>query len=195
MKRKFTIIGGDLRLVRLAEMLSYDNEVITYGLELAKDLKKYKNIKFAEGLKEAIYNSEIIIGPMPFSRNEKNIFSILTQKEIKIQDVIELAKNKTFIAGGLNQKLIKDAEQNDIKIIDLMNYEELTVLNTIATAEGTVKIAIERTEKNIFSAEVIILGFGRVAKTTAQKFAVLGAKVTCSARKIEDFAWMEVYRI
>ena len=43
---KFAIIGGDLRIVKLAEMLAKEeNEVYVYGLEKAIDLKDFKNIK------------------------------------------------------------------------------------------------------------------------------------------------------
>ena len=41
---KFAIIGGDLRIIKLAEMLAKDaHEVYTYGLEKAKELKDIQN--------------------------------------------------------------------------------------------------------------------------------------------------------
>ena len=74
-----------------------------------------------------------------------------------------------------------------------MQNESLAILNTIATAEGTVEVAIRRTQKTIHGSKVLILGFGRVAKIVAQKFAGLSADVTCAARKQEAFAWIEAY--
>lgn len=44
MNTKFAVIGGDLRIIKLAKMLAEDgNEVYTYGLEKAEELKEEKN--------------------------------------------------------------------------------------------------------------------------------------------------------
>ena len=46
---KFAIIGGDLRTVKLAEMLAKDeNEIYICGLEKAEELKDKPNIIFIE---------------------------------------------------------------------------------------------------------------------------------------------------
>ena len=43
MRYKFAIIGGDLRIIKLAEMLTNEgNEVYAYGLEKAEDIEKKK---------------------------------------------------------------------------------------------------------------------------------------------------------
>mgnify|MGYP000735543388 CR=1 FL=1 len=45
MKNKFAIIGGDLRIVKLAEMLAEEgNEIYAYGLEKSEDIKNKANI-------------------------------------------------------------------------------------------------------------------------------------------------------
>ena len=46
MSTNFTVVGGDLRIIKLAKMLAEDgNKVYTYGVEKAEELKKNKNIK------------------------------------------------------------------------------------------------------------------------------------------------------
>ena len=74
-----------------------------------------------------------------------------------------------------------------------MKREELAVLNTISTAEGTIEIIIANTNKIIHGSKVLILGFGRIGKVLARKLAGLSAKVTCAARKDEDLAWIRAY--
>ena len=50
---KFAIIGGDLRIVKLAEMLAKENnEVYVFGLEKADNLKQIENIKQWDFLQE-----------------------------------------------------------------------------------------------------------------------------------------------
>ena len=74
-----------------------------------------------------------------------------------------------------------------------MKREELAVLITISTAEGAIEIEISNTNKIIHGSEVLILGFGRIGKVLARKMAGLSARVTCAARKDEDFAWIKAY--
>ncbi len=190
----FSIIGGDLRTVKLAEMLSKENEVYIYGLEQSyiceNDSTNKKNINICKSLEEVLQKSKIILGPMPLSKDGENINAPFSNDKIKIKDIIEkLDEEKTFIAGAIKKDIYEI--NRSIKIIDLMEQEELTVLNTIATAEGTIQVAIENTERNIHESKVLILGFGRVAKVVAKKFKALDAYVTCAARKQEDMAWIK----
>ena len=66
--RKISIIGGDLKNIRLAQLLE-DFEVYTYGLEDTEELKEHTNIKECNCLEEAIKQGEIIISSIPFSSN------------------------------------------------------------------------------------------------------------------------------
>ena len=64
---KFAIIGGDLRIVKLAEMLAKENnEVYVFGLEKADNLKQIENIKQCDSIKKAIQEVEIVIGPITY---------------------------------------------------------------------------------------------------------------------------------
>lgn len=191
---KFAIIGGDLRVIKLAIMLARDqNEIFVYGLEKAEELKNNPNIKYCESIKKAIQEVEIVIGPIPFSSNGKTINMPFSDKEVTIREMMHVINAKVLIAGGITPEVYEMANDEYIEIIDIMKREELAVLNTIATAEGTIQIAIESTNKIIHGSEVLILGFGRIGKVLARKLAGLSAKVTCAARKDEDLAWIQAY--
>ena len=191
---KFAIIGGDLRIIKLAVMLAKEqNEIFMYGLEKAEELKNNSNIKQCESIKKAIQEVEIVIGPIPFSSNGKTINMPFSDKEITIREMMHVINAKVLIAGGITPEVYEMANDEYIEIIDIMKREELAVLNTIATAEGTIQIAIENTNRIIHGSEVLILGFGRIGKVLARKLAGLSAKVTCAARKDEDLAWIQAY--
>ena len=191
---KFAIIGGDLRIIKLAKMLAREqNEIFVYGLEKAEELKNNPNIKHCESIKKAIQEVEIVIGPIPFSSNGKTINMPFSDKEVTIREMMHVINAKVLIAGGITPDVYEMANDEYIEIIDIMKREELAVLNTIATAEGTIQIAIENTNKIIHGSEVLILGFGRIGKVLARKLAGLSAKVTCAARKDEDLAWIQAY--
>lgn len=54
------------------------------------------------------------------------------------------------------------------------------------------QIAMEELATTIFGLNVLVIGYGRIAKVLARTFASLGANVTVSARKFSDLAWIEV---
>lgn len=191
---KFAVIGGDLRIVKLAEMLAKEeNQIYVYGLEKAEDLKNKSNIIKCDTIKKAVQDSEIVIGPIPFSSNGSTVNAPFSDKEITIREMMHVINAKVLIAGGITPEVYDMANDEYIEIIDIMKREELAVLNTIATAEGTIQIAIENTNKILHGSEVLILGFGRIGKVLARKLAGLAVKVTCAARKDEDLAWIQAY--
>lgn len=191
---KFAIIGGDLRIVKLADMLAKEgNTIYVYGLENAEDLKENSKIIQCETIKKAIQDVEIVIGPIPFSTNGNIVNAPFSEKEITIREMMHVINAKVLIAGGISPEVYGMANDEYVEIIDIMKREELAVLNTIATAEGTIQIIIENTNKILHGSEVLILGFGRIGKVLARKLSGLSAKVTCAARKDEDIAWIQAY--
>lgn len=195
MSTSFSIIGGDLRIIKLAKMLANEGHTLyTYGLEKAEELKDTPNIIFADKISKAIPKDvEVVIGPIPFSSNGNNINAPFSDKEISIRELIHYLNAKILIAGSISPEVYEIATDDYIEIVDIMKREELAVLNTISTAEGTIEIAIANTNKILHGSEILILGFGRIGKVLARKLAGLSAKVTCAARKDEDLAWIRAY--
>ena len=192
MSTSFSIIGGDLRTIKL--LANEANKIYTYGLEKAEELKDNSNIIFTEKISRAIPKDvEVVIGPIPFTSNGININAPFGEKEISIREMIHYLEGKILIAGSISPEIYDMANDEYIEIIDIMKREELAVLNTISTAEGAIEIAISNTNKIIHGSEVLILGFGRIGKVLARKMAGLSAKVTCAARKDEDLAWIRAY--
>ena len=188
MKHKIAIIGGDLRIIKLAEMLVKDgNEIYTFGIDNVEGTIQCENIK------KALKNVEIVIGPIPFSSNGTTINMPFSDKSLSVRELMHAMNAKILIAGGIAPEVYELANDEYIEIIDIMKREELAVLNTIATAEGTIQVAIENTNKILHGSKVLILGFGRIGKVLARKLSGLSVQVTCAARKDEDLAWIEAY--
>ena len=188
---KFSVIGGDLRLSNLAKTLANDeNEVYVFGMEKDKNIINDDRIKKCKNINETIEKSNTIITSIPFLKDENEVYATFSDDIIQLDDLIENNhKNKTLIAGSISENAKEKLEASYGKVIDIMNEEELVILNTIATAEGAVDVAIQNTDITIHGSQVLILGFGRVAKEVANKFHGLSANVTCAARKKRDLAW------
>lgn len=186
-----SIVGGDLRIIRLAEMYAQEGKnVYIYGLEKYFLESNLPNIELCQSLKEAVRNSDIVISGMPFSKDGENVNAPFSSSQIKIKDLKNELNNKTFIAGGIP----KDFYDEEIRNVDLLQIDELTILNAIPTVEGAIKIAIEAREETIHESNVLICGFGRIGKILCNRFKVLGANVYCAARKDTDLAWIREKR-
>ena len=194
MNFNFGIIGGDLRYIRLAEILAKENnEVNVFGLEEYKNFNNIKNLNKKNTLEEILEVSEILIAPIPFTKDKVNLHMPYSLRKIEIEEFLIKCKNKTVLAGSISDRVKSKVKELNVNLIDLLENEELTIFNTIATAEGTIKILIENTEINLHRSKTLILGFGRVAKTLAKKLQGLDVDVTCAARKSKDLTWIETY--
>ena len=192
MKKAISVVGGDLRIVKLIEMLNADGyEVYTYGLENSEDILNLESVEMCPTLKDAVSHSKVVVGPIPLSSDRKNLSAPFSRNNIDLDEFVEAIKGKYLISGNI---MIKDKlDSNNIQCTDLLKREEFSVLNAIATAEGTIQIAMEETQKTVHGTKTLVMGFGRVGKVLAKMLHGIGAEVSCEARKDEDIAWIKAY--
>ena len=192
MQKSITVIGGDLRIVKLIEMLDKDGyKVYTYALENSEELLGMESVEMCPTLQEAVNNSKVIIGPVPLSSDRKRLSTPFGRNSVELEEFVDALKDKYLIAGNIGIK--EQLENNGIQYTDLLKREEFSVLNTIATAEGTIQIAMEETQRTIHESNVLVMGFGRIGKVLAKMLNGIGAKVYCEARKNEDISWIKAY--
>lgn len=193
MKQKIGVIGGDLRIVKLVEMLAKDGyEVITYALEKAESISKLQEVKKCTSIEKFMEETQIIIGSIPLSSNHIDMNTPFSEQNVSLQELANYLEGKTFIAGNIKE-IYELVDTKKANLIDLLDREELTVLNTISTAEGAIQIAMEETSKTIHGSDILVLGYGRVGKILANMLKGIGANVYCEARKNVDLAWIRAY--
>lgn len=191
-KKRFTVLGGDLRSIKLANLIAADgNKVDIYG---------FKNAGFELGMEEspslelAIKEPDVIIGPLPCSNDNENLNAPFCPDKIDIKDIFKtMTKNQLFIAGRINEKILHVASVYSVYSVDLLEREEMAVLNAIPTAEGAIQIAMEEMPVTLHNSNAMILGFGRIGKILAKMLYGLGCNVYVEARKYSDLAWIKGY--
>lgn len=193
MENSISVIGGDLRSVKLIELLSKEKKVYTYGFDTADDIMENSNIEFCKDYKDAIKKSNVIIAPIPFSGDKKNLLMTFCEQPLLISDFMNCIDDKVVIGGNFTEDIRKKFEEKNVKYIDVIKREEFSVLNAISTAEGTIEIILRETQRTLHGSKVLVMGFGRVGKVLSDKLAGMGAKVYCEARKNEDIAWIKAY--
>lgn len=190
--KSFTIIGGDLRSIRLADLMRKDGkEVNIFGFN---SMEGTPQTTITEDLHNAIGENDVVIGPLPCSNDNETINSPFNNKKIFINDLFKtMGKNQLFIAGRISSKITHLARIYNVYCIDILDREEMAVLNAIPTAEGAIQIAMEELPITLHGSNALVLGFGRVAKILAKMLKGIGIKVYVGARKCSDIAWITGY--
>lgn len=188
-EQSFLIIGGDDRFVELANIFSEKGySVFTHGMEKAANLRAESILS----LDEAVNRCDIIIGPVPFSKEPDKINTSYSAEGIGAENFFRRVSNdKVLFLGALNKNSRETAEKYSINYIDYFRDESYQILNTIPTAEGAIALMISETDKTLFDSNVLILGYGRIGKLLSDYSKALGANVYAEARKDEDLAWIK----
>lgn len=166
----FGIVGGDRRIEALSEIL-YD--------------RGFSTKPFRKDLRELFSSCDVMIFPVPVSKNKITVFSSDPEFDITLDDVIAESSrhSQRIIFGGLFPARFSDAlVQNGHTVIDIFKDEGLIYKNAVATAEGALMIAMEKTEKTIISTSFSVLGFGRIGSYLCKLIHGMGGKITVLAR-------------
>lgn len=177
----FAIIGGDMRQIYMANRLTLlGKSVVCYGIN---DPLLDPSCSRAKTLADAIYSSSNIITPIPVTKDGNNIIAMKPEPDLTISQLCPLlTKDHKLFGGCITKEMIQYCETNDIYYHDFMEQEEVTLFNTIATAEGTIAEAILGSTTNLHGSSCLILGFGRCARTLAEKLTGLCAHIDIAAR-------------
>lgn len=169
--KKITIIGGDNRLKILKkDLLNKGYAVDTLGL-YPDDFGDFKT-------------SDIIIFPVPTTKDGETVFCPLTDRKLKLSEISENISHEHLI-------LSCNYTFENKKCVDYGAFDSYALLNAVPTAEGAIKLAIENTPYTIWQSKILVIGYGRVGKILANRLKALGAFVTVSARKPADFGLLE----
>lgn len=179
--QRFAVIGGDLRYSYLCDFLRADGlEVYASGVLNCSDC--------CFDTDKIIRASDIILLPIPLSRDGETLWMPHCEHTIRLTDIFkpDLA-GKTIFAGAVSEPLLQTAQKYDIKLVDLLKIEELTLKNAALTAEGAIYTAIKNTPGALFQAKCLVLGFGRIGKFLAGELTALYADVTVGVRNVAEY--------
>lgn len=187
-KRSFAVIGGDRRIIELANLLHADgNHVNVYGIHVQKEL----SAPCTAELDEAVYGAEIVILPLPMLDKNGNIHAPYASAPICPADVLKAMNNKQILfAGNMPESAKKLCDIYGLYTNDYFKCEALTVTNAMLTAEGAIQTVLNAYPKALHESNVLIIGYGRIGKFLAKILCGFGAEVTVSGRRAETGAWV-----
>ncbi|MFZ3576656.1 dipicolinic acid synthetase subunit A [Virgibacillus sp. DJP39] len=184
------VIGGDARYLELIQQLQKleDTTICLIGFDkLNQGYTGLKQMDFSELDPKKL---DMVILPVTGTDDTGIIEPVFSDQPIYLtKDWVQQLKSSVLIFTGItNDYLTSITRDTNRRLITLFDRDDIAVYNSIPTAEGTIMMVIEHTDFTIHSANVLVVGFGRVGKTIANKFAALGANVSVCARKTEDLA-------
>lgn len=180
----FLILGGDNRSLYLGEYLENQGFKVCYYA--------FNHTECYNSLEEAMNSSDVIVLPLPFTKDRLTLNTPLFDDRILISDIAALLSNKKTVFGGqLPKSFCEELESRNCPYCDYFLLDELAVYNAVPTAEGVVQVLIEELPITIHGMKCAVLGYGRVGKVLADTLYSLGADVTVFARKQSAFA--EIY--
>lgn len=187
-KRNFWVVGGDMRQVHLAQLLAQDGHAVhTYALDQGDHAAPDSS---SEHTLSRIESAHCVILPLPVCSTPGLLSTPLSKYQCPLTSISTLLSPAQVVCGGrFDPDTLSEFSRQGIPVHDYFQREELTIANAVPTAEGAIQIAMEELPITIHGARVLILGYGRVGKASAQRFAALGAKVTVAARSYEQLAW------
>jgi dipicolinate synthase subunit A len=181
------IIGGDLRQVYMANQLAdQGHDVYIYGMIDHYLLAQCKQVS---SLSQLVHQSNLIIGPIPLTSNKTTIHTITTApsdftlEELKKQLQETIGNQPLLLAGMIPDALREWLSCIGISYYDFMKDDNIACANAVATAEGAIAMAVEKSSGNIQNSHSLIIGYGKCGKVLAQKVKALNSHVTICARK------------
>ncbi len=171
----FAILGGDRRMIYTAERFAAAG-FCTKGYAL---MQTPPGVISANTLEEAVTGADIIVLPIPMSRDGATLFTVKAIPAIPISDILASAAPAALLLGGMTSAF------SDSRLIDYGARADFAMRNAIPTAEGALLLAMQHLPCTVNGLSVGIVGFGKIGKATAALFRAAGASVTVFARREE----------
>ena len=188
---RFAVIGGDMRQVKLAQMLQSDGHQVS---AFAMEQGTLDGAILAPSLQLAVYDADCVVFPLPMLDACQQINTPLSDTALTVEEAFSPLSSKQIVCGGRIPEAVSTAAlTRGLQLFDYFQREELVVANAAVTAEGAIGVAMEATSTALLGSSVLILGFGRIGKLLALRLRALGAHVTVAARAFSDLAWITAF--
>ena len=128
-ERNFWIVGGDLRQVKLVEMLESDgNTVHTEALEKVLPIGALKSSAMDAA------RAHCVILPLPVVK-DGFLNAPLSDKNYTLNEILDQLHPGQIVCGGLlSQDVIRQGSERSLRMFDYYEREECKIANAVPTA-------------------------------------------------------------
>ncbi|MCL5289483.1 MAG: dipicolinate synthase subunit DpsA [Bacillota bacterium] len=185
---KVAVLGGDAREIVLVSTLSRLGAYVrVVGLPVKHDPP---HVSLYQSLEEALADVQAVILPVPGILESGNLYCVYEEKPLVLSEalLVKLPPQAPIFVGFARPKLKEIVQRSNVKLITVLDLDEVAILNSIPSAEGSIQMAMENTAITIHNSKSFVLGFGRTGASIARLLHGMGARVTVVARSPADRA-------
>ncbi|WIV20832.1 dipicolinate synthase subunit DpsA [Paenibacillus polygoni] len=188
---RIVVLGGDARQLEVIHRcVELDASVSIVGFDT---LEHFPEGAVKETLSDQLLSTaDVLILPVVGCDDSGNIQAKYADSDTTItltaKLAAELPEHCTIFTGMAKPYLKEICKQNRIRLIELLDRDDVAIHNSIPTAEGAIMLAIQQTDFTIHNSVALVLGLGRTGFTMAKTLQGLGADVRVAVRREEDIA-------
>lgn len=185
-------LGGDARQIEvIRKCAELDASVVIAGFDKLQD--SFQGVTREPLTVELLSGADVLILPVVGCDDEGRIGALYAEGPLKLEEehIQALPKHAVVYTGMAKSYLRALCASNNIKLVELLERDDVAIYNSIPTAEGALMMAIQNTDFTIHGSTSMVLGMGRTGFTMARSLQGLGAKIKMGVRKSEHYARAE----
>ncbi len=174
--KNYLFVGGDERQAFAAEYIKSCGNTVSFACTY-------------EALKKAIPLADIIVLPLPLTRDGKHINSDPENGLITLEELIFLLRDGITVTGGMiDNEIAQTISCKGVTLYDYYKSEALAILNSVSTAEGVIYELIGNGKINLQGSKTLVTGYGKAASAICKLLYSFGSEVVVAARSERDHA-------
>ncbi len=189
---RIVFLGGDARQLEvIRKCVEMDATVSAAGFE--KWEAPSPGVNLAQLSPELLGSADVLVLPTVGCDEEGNINALFSTGRLQLLDehAAALPQGSTVYTGMAKSYLRSLCAKYSLKLVELLNRDDVAIYNSIPTAEGALVMAIQNTDFTIHGSVSMVLGMGRTGFTMARALQGLGSTVKVGVRKQDHYARAE----
>ncbi|ACA59456.1 dipicolinate synthase subunit DpsA [Candidatus Desulforudis audaxviator] len=178
---RISVLGGDGRGVYIVqEFAAMGARVKALGIPV---LENAPEVLVCNDPAQALADIDVLVVPLPGLDRDGRLHTVTGESPVITREMLEtVGTDVPIFTVVAKEYLTRLAAELGLQIIELAEFQEFAILNSIPSAEGAVQLAMEKMPATIHGSQVVVLGFGNLGMTLARMLDALGAKTTVMAR-------------
>lgn len=186
---RIVVLGGDARQLEVIHKCAeLDATISVVGFDkLERPIEGIEHQPLEDGV---FASADVLVLPVVSCDEQGKVSATFSDLPLvlKREHVSALPEHCIVFTGMAKPYLRELCRENGLRLMEVLDRDEIALYNSIPTAEGAVAMAIRETDFTIHGSKSIVLGLGRTGFTMARTLQGLGADVRVGVRREEDVA-------
>jgi len=187
--KHLVFVGGDRRQLEVIAQIT-DNDASATLIGFSELGRSFSDTIFAEPSEAVFAQADALVLPVAGMEDDGRVDTSFAPQPVELKEShFQAMRPGTFVFTGIAHRVLAEwCERYSLRLVKLMELDDVAILNSIPTAEGAIAIAMQETDITLHGAKTVVLGFGRCGQTLAHKLHAMGAVVHVCASDPRDLA-------